>query len=960
MMDNALQFASTSMQYYSFISNAFNSEEDNFSKITGRFYTHPDICKAMATSVIENAGNLLVQQRITIIDPFCGDGRLVIALIKEMLSNSRLSPTTQIDVTLWDIDAHGVQTAQIAVTKCLSENQRIFSVDTAVGDSFLEYENASSRFDICVTNPPWCILKPANYSKSTPLSQDEKNRYETVTAEYGKTLKRLFPSAMPSKTFGRWGINLSRCGLDACVSLLKESGVCGIVMPATFFSDQVSTELRKKLYEHNKIHEIHYYPAEAKLFGDADQTSITIVFSVGQSTTTFSAHNFIETGVFDSVVYGSNIQKYISENDYTIPFGYSLGAMEILTKLAALPKLSEYPGIWIGREIDETRIAERLTGQGTFAFKKGYMVFRYSCEDDLCQYLVDGEAIPDSALHEKIVWRDVSRATQKRRIKATLLPQNTVAGNSLGVISLQSDSKNHLYWILALLNSYVAEFQARRRLITNHVPAGVVRDIPMPILDETSEIDVTVCKKAREQICDPQNVKREAELECLAAKVYGLTMEEFFSVLEIFDIPLTESELLKESAKKVWQSRNAIMIPNHYAAKMSALDKLIINHVPQGGNWKNIPESVPSQRLLQIRESFKAGKGSRSTYYGRLREEMPAYTISTYFNRPGNGCNIHYAQNRTISQREAARLQSFPDDFAFYGSKSAVNDQIGNAVPPLLAYQIASALPFKGQYVDLFCGAGGLSLGFLWAGWTPVIANDINADAVQTHKNNIPEDAICGDITDDAIISHIVACSREAMRFRSDLPLFVIGGPPCQGFSTANCNRSTSDQRNWLFKAYSNVVAQIEPAGFVFENVTGILNFDGGKFFEIIKGDLKKSVTAISMQKFNCAEFGIPQRRERIIIIGSTQEVVEGFKLIPITKVPPLRRAEQEQMSLCLGGIDLPDAISAKAAIDDLPPIADSEDGSYLPYATPPQNDYQRLMRGEIKADEYIYRLIQR
>ena len=401
------------------------------------------------------------------------------------------------------------------------------------------------------------------------------------------------------------------------------------------------------------------------------------------------------------------------------------------------------------------------------------------------------------------------------------------------------------------------------------------------------------------------------------------------------------------------------MIPNHYAARMSELDMLIISHVPQGGNWKNIPASVPSQRLVQIRESFKAGKGSRSTYYGRLREDMPAYTISTYFNRPGNGCNIHYSQDRTISQREAARLQSFPDNFTFYGSKSAINDQIGNAVPPLLAYQIASAFPFKGQYVDLFCGAGGLSLGFSWAGWMPVIANDINPDAIQTHKLNILENAICGDITDDAVIAQIVERCREAMKRRPDLPLFVIGGPPCQGFSTANCNRNTNDQRNWLFKAYSSIVAHIQPAGFIFENVTGILNFEGGKFFEMIKSDLKTSVDAIKVQKFNCAEFGIPQRRERIIVIGSSPEIVENFKLKPITKVPPLRKDISGQLSLAFDCEGLPAAISAKAAIDDLPSIEAAEDGSSLPYATPPQNDYQRFMRNEIDAEVYI-RLLSR
>ena len=114
------------------------------------------------------------------------------------------------------------------------------------------------------------------------------------------------------------------------------------------------------------------------------------------------------------------------------------------------------------------------------------------------------------------------------------------------------------------------------------------------------------------------------------------------------------------------------MIPNHYSARLSELDLAMAIHIPPGGNWKNIPTSIPSQRLAQIRESYAKGGGSRSTYYGRLRPDAPAYTINTYFGRPGNGCHLHYdyagGQHRVISQREAARLQSFPDDFVFLGS----------------------------------------------------------------------------------------------------------------------------------------------------------------------------------------------------------------------------------------------------------------------------------------------------
>lgn len=385
------------------------------------------------------------------------------------------------------------------------------------------------------------------------------------------------------------------------------------------------------------------------------------------------------------------------------------------------------------------------------------------------------------------------------------------------------------------------------------------------------------------------------------------------------------------------------MIHNHYAAKLSELDMMVVECVPPGGNWKDIPESVPSRRLEQIRESYEAGKGSRSTYYGRLRPEMPAYTVNTYFNRPGNGCNMHYKQNRTLSQREAARLQTFPDSFEFKGSINAINNQIGNAVPVLLAYQIAKEIPFKGQFVDLFCGAGGLALGFVMAGWSPIIANDIDKYAVETHKANIGEDAICGDINSEEVFNTIVNAAVKGKREHPELPLFVLGGPPCQGFSTANTRRGADDMRNWLFKSYVKIVEAIQPDGFVFENVKGITNLDGGRFFEMIKDELENCVDKIKVNKVNAAEFGIPQRRERVIIIGGKTDFVDGFCLQSKTAV-----YKDGQMGI------LPQVIGVKDALDDLPPIEQAEDGSMKEYLHPAETAFQKFMRGDILPDEYL------
>lgn len=394
------------------------------------------------------------------------------------------------------------------------------------------------------------------------------------------------------------------------------------------------------------------------------------------------------------------------------------------------------------------------------------------------------------------------------------------------------------------------------------------------------------------------------------------------------------------------------MIPNHIAPSLSALDMQGISYVPEGGNWKDIPESVPSKRLAQIRKSYAEGKGSRSTYYGRLTSDMPAYTISTNFTRPGCGCNTHYSQNRTITYREAARIQSFPDDFAFHGSKASVAKQIGNAVPPLLAYQIANALPVKGSFIDLFSGAGGLALGFVWAGWKPIVSNDIVPAFLETHAANISSEVICGDISDSSTLEAIKNAVNRYQETRPQEPLFVLGGPPCQGFSTANY-RTISDARNWLFKEYSKVLHMVRPDGFVFENVTGILNFEKGSFFPRILEDLSKSAESIVVKKVNAANYGVPQRRERVIVLGSSTNVVESFSLKPISRVD-VRTKSVSKITNHGVSAETPLVITVKEALCDLPPVQQGEDASSKDYVCAPANPYQQLMRGLITPQEYI------
>lgn len=130
------------------------------------------------------------------------------------------------------------------------------------------------------------------------------------------------------------------------------------------------------------------------------------------------------------------------------------------------------------------------------------------------------------------------------------------------------------------------------------------------------------------------------------------------------------------------------MVSEHFMHTLSKLDRYIISHVKPGGNYMDVPPSVPSKRIQRLQK-----EGGHTTCYGRLEAGKPSYTINTYFNRPNVGCNIHYKENRLLSVREALRLQSFPDDYKIISSsKQGRNLIVGNAVPPLLANIIAKQL----------------------------------------------------------------------------------------------------------------------------------------------------------------------------------------------------------------------------------------------------------------------------
>lgn len=164
------------------------------------------------------------------------------------------------------------------------------------------------------------------------------------------------------------------------------------------------------------------------------------------------------------------------------------------------------------------------------------------------------------------------------------------------------------------------------------------------------------------------------------------------------------------------------------------------------------------------------------------------------------------------------------------------------------------------RVVSLFSGAGGLDLGFTMAGHEIVWANDIYEDAVKTYRQNLGDHIVCKDI---------------ALVDAADIPNcdIIIGGFPCQGFSVANVKRHVDDERNVLYKQLIRIIEAKKPKFFLAENVKGLTNLAKGAVFQMILSDFRALGYQVDSRILNAADFGVPQTRQRVIIVGVRNDV---------------------------------------------------------------------------------------
>lgn len=162
---------------------------------------------------------------------------------------------------------------------------------------------------------------------------------------------------------------------------------------------------------------------------------------------------------------------------------------------------------------------------------------------------------------------------------------------------------------------------------------------------------------------------------------------------------------------------------------------------------------------------------------------------------------------------------------------------------------------------------------------------DNDEAAIETYDENFDHRAIRCDLAET---------DPEMFEFRYDVHPenvdIVVGGPPCQGFSTANLDRDEDDPRNNLVFRFAMYVAHYQPRSFVMENVTGIKSIDGGETIELLYEDFEGAGYEVDHATLNAADYGVPQKRRRVFFVGVREDVAEvtgGPQFPEPTHAPP-------------------------------------------------------------------------
>lgn len=233
--------------------------------------------------------------------------------------------------------------------------------------------------------------------------------------------------------------------------------------------------------------------------------------------------------------------------------------------------------------------------------------------------------------------------------------------------------------------------------------------------------------------------------------------------------------------------------------------------------------------------------------------------------------------------------------------------------------------------IELFAGAGGLMLGLEAAGFNTLVANEVHRDPCKTLRRNFPAVPVVEGSIRDLTTAELLEAAGYGRRQAPEIDL-VAGGPPCQGFSTAGL-KDPADPRNTLIGDFVRVVGQLQPRYFLLENVTGLRSLHDGRLFDNVLGELDQLGYSFHYRVLHAADYGVPQMRKRLFIVGARDGVPPRF--------PEPTHGDTARAGLLDDG--LAPYVSCGEALGDIPMIAPGE--ICFEYEKQPTSQYQHRMR---------------
>lgn len=508
-------------------------------KASGRYYTGEAVGRRLAQVAARAlAASWQGQHEIHAVDPFGGDGRLLVWLVEAWIDLSM--PQCAWRLELWDLN-----NADFIVAKAHIELLRNKGIDVTceyiVADAFQRAINSTNTFDIVITNPPWELLKP-DRRETECLQHDVRKAYVADMRRYDSWLAEHYPLSQPRRKFAGWGTNLSRVGLELSVKLTGAGGILGIVIPASLLADDQSLNIRKHLIADHRILDIAYYAAEMKLYECADVASATLVAETYRiALQAIPIHSYTQSFTVGESTRVTLDFERLSKFDFSLPISFGAQAAKLISELyEKFPTWGELEAdreneFWAGREIDETGSNGWLVPihECAIPFLKGRMIDRYQVRDTPVFGVGKiGWTPPNSIKFERIAWRDVSRPNQKRRIIATLVPSGWALGNSLGVAHFFNAKSGGIRALLGVINSTVFELMLRSHLATGHISLSALRKVPVPN-GEQLEAAFELQRYVEKAISGDMEAELFADAY-VALKIYGLKLNEYLMVLDLF------------------------------------------------------------------------------------------------------------------------------------------------------------------------------------------------------------------------------------------------------------------------------------------------------------------------------------------------------------------------------------------------------------------------------------------